>query len=78
MTRNLARLTNAANRIQAWHDWNALAEKARKIGLSDATIEQLAPPAGAGWRKIDRHIAKLRDAIASYQVEMADQINEWH
>jgi hypothetical protein len=60
--RNLARLTNAANRIEARRDWNALADKAKAAGL-DADVNRLQPPPTAGWRTIDKRIARLRERL---------------
>ena len=62
MVRNLARLTNAANRMQAREDWARLAEKARTAGYAEL-VERLCPPADAGWRRIDAAIAELRAAL---------------
>lgn len=65
--RNLARMTNYWNRVEAWKDWNALAEQARQRGHGDL-VDQFQPPANAGWRKIDKAIAKLREAMEKKNV----------
>ena len=59
---NLHRLTNVANNIEAWRDWNAIADKAREIGLG-ARVALLAPKDGASWHGVDRQIGKLRDEM---------------
>ncbi len=60
--RNFARLNNVANRIAAWDDWAKLAYEAKVAGRYDL-VEKHEPPPDAGWRKIDKQIAKLRDAL---------------
>ena len=60
--RNLARLNNAANRIAALNDWNALSAKALEMDRPDLVAKHI-PHENAGWRKIDKQIAKLRDAL---------------
>jgi len=60
--RNLARLTNAANRIEAIKDWNAIAIKAYDVGRNDL-VKKHKPPNNAGWRKIDKCIAALRNDL---------------
>ena len=62
MTRGLIKLTNMANTLQAREDWARLAAKAQQMGLSGEAA-RLAPPSDAGWRTIDKRIAKLRKAM---------------
>ncbi len=64
--RNLARLTNAANRIEAWRDWQKLAQEAADAGRADV-VSMYAPREDAGWRMIDRRIAALRKALGGEQ-----------
>ena len=63
-TRGLWKLTAVANNLQAWEDWGKLAQKAILAGVSQSTIDEIAPDIRAGWRTIDKCIAKLREAIA--------------
>lgn len=58
--RNLARLSNAANRLEAQKDWERMVARARAVGLDP---KPYTPDASAGWRTIDRAIAKLRPLI---------------
>ena len=62
MVKNLACLTNAANRLEAWKDWDAIAIFAEE---NDQTALALAhkPPNDAGWRKIDKALAGLREEL---------------
>ena len=55
-------LTAIANNIQAREDWQRLAERARAAGL-DKQVDKLEPPVNAGWRTIDKRLAKLREAM---------------
>jgi len=59
--RNLTRLTNAANRLEAWRDWKSLEAEAIANGIDPAPYR---PSTDAGWRKIDRAIARLRALVA--------------
>ena len=61
--RNLRRLTNAANRMQAWEDWRKLVMQAVAVGVFKSKIEMLAPAQNAGWRQIDGKIGLLRREI---------------
>lgn len=70
--RNLARLTNAANRIQARKDWDELEKQASAIGLVYVAYG-LRPASNAGWRKIDNQIAKLRQAIIEQMAQQKRQ-----
>lgn len=66
--RNLARLTNAANRLEAWKDWNKIALAAlNEHGIPLETIKALKPPDKAGWKTIDKQIAELRNLIEKGQ-----------
>ncbi len=59
MPAGLNKATNYYNRLEAWRDWNALAKKIAVAGYGDLVLDN-EPPAGAGWRKVDKCIAKLR------------------
>ena len=56
--RNLRRLTYAANRMQAWEDWRALADEAAQMGYA-----YTAPDANATTRQIDKAIGELRQTL---------------
>jgi len=62
--RNLMRLTYAANKAQAWKDWDTLANEAEnkgKFGL----VCGLEPAPNASIKKIDSAISLLRSALES-------------
>jgi hypothetical protein len=61
--RGLIKLTNVANSIEARRDFARLANAAINSGHV-ALVKRHFYPEGAGWRTIDKHIAKLRDALA--------------
>jgi N-acetylglucosamine kinase-like BadF-type ATPase len=61
--RNLARLTNAANNLDSWRDWNALVQVAKQQGLTEQQIAEVAPKVTDKWRKVDKCIAALRELI---------------
>ena len=66
--RNLARLTYAANKAQAWADWDALvieAENMGKFGL----VCGLEPDSSASIKHIDKAISLLRSALQSSDSE---------
>ena len=63
MPYGLTKATNYYQKIEAWRDWNALAKKIAAAGYGDLVLDN-EPPAGAGWRKVDKYIASLR---AAYQ-----------
>ena len=65
MSRGLAKLNGIANTLQAWEDYEKLACEAVDLGLEDYEID--APPPQAGWRTIDKHIAKLRAKMEKRQ-----------
>lgn len=60
--RNLSRITNYYNRLQAQADWRKLADQATAAGHADLA-QRYQPPADAGWRKIDHCIDQLREAL---------------
>jgi hypothetical protein len=62
--RNLARIQNYYNRLAAWDDWRKLEQVALAAGQADL-VERYQPPEDAGWRKIDKAIAALRQALAA-------------
>lgn len=62
-TRGLWKLTAVANNMQAREDWQNLAEQAIVAGITEDEISAIAPKPTDGWRKIDKCIAKLREAM---------------
>jgi len=58
--RNLSRITNYCNRQEAWKDWNRIVAAADHFYGAHNLVETLKPPDNAGWKTIDRAIAKLR------------------
>lgn len=66
--RNLARINNYANRIQAIADWRQLKACAAGRGYADVAA-RLEPPENASWRKIDKQIAELRRIMETEAAE---------
>ena len=63
--RNLMRLTYAANKAQAWEDWEAIAQEAEsrgKFGL----VCGLEPGPNATTKQIDRAIGLVRSALEAH------------
>lgn len=54
MPAGLTKATNYYNRLAAWRDWEAIAARHPEIAA------RFAPRPNAGWRTIDKAIAKLR------------------
>ena len=61
--RNLSRITNYYNRLEAWKLWRATEQEAIEQGVSAQAIKKIAPMNGAGWRIIDQATNKLRELI---------------
>ena len=57
MPRGLLKASAYYNNLEARKDWAKIAKKYPEIAV------KFAPPAGAGFRKIDKCIAKVRAAI---------------
>lgn len=72
MIRNFSRINNYYNRLEATNDWLKLCQEVIAAGYSELTVKN-APPEGAGWRKIDKCIAKLRK-----EFEEAVRIDKFH
>ena len=62
--RNLMRLTYAANKAQAWQDWDAIAAEAEGMGKFGLTCA-LEPARAASVRQIDKAIGLLKSALQS-------------
>ena len=67
--RNLSRLTYAANRTQAWADWDSIAQQAEENGKF-GLVCGLEPPSNATTRQIDKAISLLRSALQSSGIEV--------
>jgi len=61
--RNLLRISNYFNRQEAVKDWLRLADNAIHFYGGNNLVEAMKPPKDAGWRTIDKHIAKLRKEL---------------
>lgn len=68
MTAGIWKITNYYNRVQAWREWQALAQTAVCQGMGDL-VEEHKPSEGAGWKEIDRKISQLRDAMQKRDYE---------
>ena len=62
--RNLMRLTYAANKQQAWEDWDAIAQEAENMGKF-GLVCGLEPAADATLKQIDKAIGLIRSALQS-------------
>lgn len=65
--RNLARISNYYNRIEAVKDWNELVMKAYEMGHGDLAAKHKPQP-DSGWRKIDKAIKNLREELETMEV----------
>lgn len=63
MAKGLWRLHHAAQTAQAKRDFAALVTMAVNAGRADLAKKYFYPE-GAGWRVIDKHLARLRTALA--------------
>lgn len=66
MAKGLLKLSNAANIIEAKRDFARLATQAINAGHVRLVREHFYPE-GAGWRVIDKCIARLRVALKAVQ-----------
>ena len=66
MPKGLVKTTAYFNTVAAREDWRKLAAEVTAAGFADLVVAH-QPPEGAGWRKIDRAIAKLKAAVATRQ-----------
>jgi hypothetical protein len=64
MPRGLAKATNFYNKQEAWKDWLRLAKQAHLMNCSDL-VRKFQPADNAGWRKIDKATAALREEMKS-------------
>ena len=72
MSRGLRKLTERANTLQAWEDWEKLACQAVGLDFEEYQIDEPVPQ--AGWRTIDKHIAKLRLKIQRHQAQTKEAV----
>ncbi|MBP8291738.1 MAG: hypothetical protein KAX65_03125 [Caldilineaceae bacterium] len=70
MPRGLIKATAYYNNVAAWQDWGAIAAQAEAAGLGDAVVSA-KPETGAGYRKVDKAIGKLRAAMTAAGVMAA-------
>ena len=63
-SRGLWKLHHAAQTAQAKRDFAVLVNQAVNAGRVDLAKKHLYPE-GAGWRVIDKHLARLRSALES-------------
>lgn len=68
MPRGLIKATAHYNNIEAWHDWESLAQEAIDSGFGELA-EQHRPPIDAGWRKVDNYILSLRRALYTKRLQ---------
>ena len=59
MPKNLNRITNHANWLQAWDDWRYVARVAEALGRADV-VKANTPDAQAGAWFVDKKIAAIR------------------
>jgi hypothetical protein len=64
--RGLIELTAVANNIEAWRDWNRVAEQAERAGHG-ALVIRYAPSGAAGWRTVDKARKNLESALEKMQ-----------
>lgn len=63
--RNLSRISNYWNRVEAWRDWNT---EVKHAIANNVPYGDIAPVEGeTSWRKIDKALAKLRARIAEHK-----------
>lgn len=60
--RNFYRINNYFNKEEAWKDWIHISQQARAAGKT-MLAKKYRPALSAGWRTIDKKIAKLRAAL---------------
>ena len=70
MPRGLIKATAYYNNVAAWQDWGAIAAQAEAAGLGDA-VASTKPETGAGYRRVDKAIGKLRAAMTQAGVTAA-------
>lgn len=71
--RNFARLTNAANNIEARRDWLKQVDRAWKMGKNELIYSiarqcHISDITEVGWRKLDKATAALRQALDALAV----------
>jgi len=75
MPKGLGKATNYYNRLEAWRDWNVYAKKVEQAGRGDL-VKKFTPPENAGWRKVDKAIAALREAFQQSVNQTAKESGE--
>ena len=69
MSKGLLKLSNAANNIEARKDFAKLITIAKEQGKSHLAVKHMYPD-DAGWRVIDKHLKRLREALRAEGVEV--------
>lgn len=64
MPRGLKKATNYYNKIEAWQDWNRVAQQAQDAGKGEL-VEKYQPKPDAGWRTIDKQRHRLEAELLS-------------
>lgn len=67
-SRGLWKLHHAAQTAEAKRDFAALVTRAVNAGRADLAKKHFYPE-GAGWRVIDKHLARLRTALGEQAKE---------
>lgn len=62
-SRGLWKLHHAAQTMEAKRDFARLVNDAINAGRADLAKKHFYPE-GAGWRVVDKHLAKLREALS--------------
>jgi hypothetical protein len=68
MAKGLAKLSNAANRMAAINDFDAIWQFAINAGQAEVAGRHM-PPHDAGWRTIDKSIVGIRKDLAALGIE---------
>lgn len=58
----LWKIHHAVQTSEAWKDWAQVAKRATDAGRIDL-VAKYQPPLGAGWRRVDKAIEKVRAAL---------------
>ena len=72
---NAAKINSYFNKIEARKDWDLIAAQARGLGYGEI-VDELQPPATAGWRMIDKARQKLWEWITPTVLEGADEVSQ--
>jgi hypothetical protein len=73
MAKGLWKLHHAAQTIEAKKDFARLANEAINAGHVQLVQEHFYPEQRAGWRTIDKHTQRLRDALNTESAKEGNQ-----